>query len=205
MEFEEERRMSSTLIQPLETEHDGLFRSEMRFEIVDGKEIEVPPMSVYSDEVGIRIFRKLSAFLDQNDIGQPQHEVLFRLPLPEERNRIPDVSFTSYERWPKDRLFPNRGKARDVAPDLAVEVISPGDEVAELMIRLDEFFRAGVRLVWVVHCNLRHVHVWESLTSIRVVTATDELDGGSVLPGFRVPVASLFPPMTPDDQVPSNE
>lgn len=67
------------------------------------------------------------------------------------------------------------------------------------MTKLDEFFRAGVRLGWVVHCNLQHIHVYESLTSIRVVTSADDLDGGSVLPGFRVRVASLFPPMASED------
>lgn len=127
MAFERVTPMSSTLIEPPETPPDGLFRSERRFEIVDGIEIEVPPMSAYSDEVALRIFGNLILFLEHNDIGKAQHEVLFRLPLPKERNRIPDVAFTSYERWPKDRPYPNRGKARNVVPDLAVEVMSPGD------------------------------------------------------------------------------
>ena len=117
--------------------------------------------------------------------------------------RIPDVSFYSWAKFP-GKHYPSK-PIPDLAPDLAVEVVSPGDQVEELDTRLDEFFRAGVRVVWVVHCHLRHIHIFESLTSIRVVTAADELDGGNVLPGFRVPIANLFPPMTAEDQTPQSE
>ena len=146
-------------------------------------------------------FLKLGVFLETTELGTAQHEVLFRLALPKDRNRIPDVAFTSYERWPKDRPFPFRGNARDVVPDLAVEVVSPGDLVEELLTKIDEYFRAGVRLVWIVHCNLKQVHVYRSIddSMIRVLTEADDLDGEDVLPGFRVPVASFFPPSIPEE------
>ena len=59
-------------------------------------------------------------------------------------------------------------------------------------------------LVWVVYPSLRLIQVFESMTRIRVVTAADELDGGGVLPGFRVAVAALFPEAATDEGTPSS-
>ena len=159
----------------------------------------MPFPSVYSSEVENRIFRKLGLFLDAKDLGEAQHDALFRLALPENRCRIPSVAFTSYERWPKDRPYPFRSNIRDVVPDLAVEVVGSGDFVEDLLTKIDEYFRAGVRLVWVVHCNLKQVYVYRSATVIRVLTDADDLEGEDVLPGFRVPVASLFPAAIPEE------
>ena len=178
---------------------------DSRFEIIDGREVEVPPMSAYSNEVGNRIFRRLSVFLDQNEIGEAQLGALFHLKLPKDRSRIPDVAFISYERWPKNRPFPYRGNLRDVVPELTVEVVSPNDGIEELMTKLDEYFRAGVRLVWIVHCNLRQVYVYQSLTSIRVLTETEELEGGDVLPGFRTPIGRLFPAVLLEETPPADQ
>ncbi len=99
----------------------------------------------------------------------------------------------SLERWPKDRPIPGEGNAWDVVPDLAVEVVSPNDNAEELLIKADEYFRAGVRMVWIVYPRQRLVFVYESLTQVRGLTRADVLDGGAVLPGFRLPLQELFP------------
>ena len=98
---------------------------------------------------------------------------------------------------PRTDPCPSSDNAWDVAPDLAVEVVSPTDLAEELMDKVAEYFQAGVRLVWVVYPRLRLIHVYESLTQVRGLTAADELDGGAVLPGFRTPVAALFPEAAP--------
>ncbi len=175
------------------------------FEIVDGQIVELPAMSLYANKVAKRLFFKIGAYLEVHDIGEADYEVLYDLHLPRRRIRRPDVSFVSYERWPKDRPYPYTGSSQDVIPDLATEVISPGDEVDELSTKINEFFRAGVRLVWVVHCLLKQVHVYQSITAVRVLTVVEELDGGDVLPGFRVAVASLFPLMIAPEPPPSDE
>jgi Uma2 family endonuclease len=90
-----------------------------------------------------------------------------------------------------------------MVPDLAIEVVSPTDFAEDLLTKIDDYFRAGVSLVWVAYPSLRLIQVYESMTRIRVVTATDELDGASVLPGFRVAVAALFPEAAPDEGAPS--
>ncbi len=61
------------------------------------------------------------------------------------------------------------------------------------MNRLDEYWAAGTQLVWVVYPTHRLVYVYESPRQVRILGVADELEGGSVLPGFRIPIASLFP------------
>jgi len=81
--------------------------------------------------------------------------------------------------------------------DLAVEVVSPTDRAEDVMEKVLEYFQAGVELVWIIYPRLQLVYVYESLIKVRGLTAADTLDGGNVLPGFRTPVAALFPETAP--------
>ncbi len=169
-----------------------------RYEIIDGKRVEMPPVSAFAVRVAAWIVFEINTFARANKLGEAVPEMLFRLPLPRSRNRRPDGAFISYKRWPKGRPQPGRDNAWDVVPDLVIEAVSPTDHAEELLIKVEEYFRAGVSLVWVVYPNLRLIHIYESMTRIRVATAADELDGGAVLPGFRIAVASLFPEVVPE-------
>lgn len=162
------------------------------YEIVNGQRVELPPMSIYAVRVASRLMGKLNEFGLTNNLGEGICEGLFHLPLPVARNRRPDVAFVSFDRWPADRPLSETDNAWDVAPDLAVEVVSPGDLVDELMTKIEEYFQAGVRLVWVIYPRQRLIHVYETPTHIRALIRTDTLDGGKVLPGFQLPLASLF-------------
>jgi Uma2 family endonuclease len=88
--------------------------------------------------------------------------------------------------------------AWDVVPNLAIEVVSPTDSVEELEQKIAEYFRSGVQLVWVVHPTRSKIHVYDSTTQIRVLSRNDVLDGGTVVPGFRLPLAELFTEATTD-------
>ncbi len=166
---------------------------EPLYEIVDGQRVELPPMSVYANRIAFEVAHRVANFAETNDLGVAITETLFHLALPVDRNRRPDAAFVSYARWPKGRANPIRDNAWNVVPDLAVEVISPTDLAEDLIEKLGEYFQAGVRLAWVVYPSSRLVYVYDSLTSIRVLTAEGELDGGAVLPEFRLKIASLFP------------
>lgn len=187
----------TAVLEPAIAVPPAVVNDEALFEIIDGKRVELPPMSAYAVRVSFRIASVIGRFAEANSLGEAAHEEIFRLPLERVRNRRPDAAFVSYERWPKDRPMPLAGTAWDVAPDLAVEVLSPTDLVEELMDKIAEYFQAGVRLVWVVFPRTRLIQVYDSLTQVRGLTATDELDGGAVLPGFRTPVAALFPEAAP--------
>jgi Uma2 family endonuclease len=173
-----------------------------RYEIIDGNRVELPPMSAFASRIAFWIVFEINAFARANNLGEAITETLFRLPLPRSRNRRPDGAFISYQRWPKGRPQPVRDNAWDVVPDLAIEVVSPTDIAEDLLTKIDEYLRAGVSLVWVVFPSLRVIHIYESMTQIRVATATGELDGGGVLPGFRVAVAALFPEAAADEGAP---
>jgi Uma2 family endonuclease len=120
------------------------------------------------------------------------------LPLAKDRNRKPDVAFVAYSRWPKSKPIPSTN-AWDVLPDLCVEVISPNDLADEIETKISEYFEAGVRLVWVVYPRQERFYVYDSASQVRRLTRADTLDGGSVLPGFQLPLAELFqsPPQSP--------
>jgi Uma2 family endonuclease len=117
--------------------------------------------------------------------------MLLKLPLPEDRNRRPDVAFVPFSRWPKDCDVPD-ANAWEVLPDLMVEVVSPHDYFEDVRDKVDEYLRSGVRLVWVVLPNKQIVEVYESYKQFKVLDRNDELDGGIVLPGFRLPLRELF-------------
>jgi Uma2 family endonuclease len=104
--------------------------------------------------------------------------------------RIPDVAFLSKDKFPGGR-FP-RDSAWSLAPDLAIEVLSPGNTDEEMTEKLHDYFNAGTRLVWYVDPRKRQVQVFTSPISSRIVTQDQTLDGGDVLPGFELSLKELF-------------
>lgn len=103
--------------------------------------------------------------------------------------RKPDVSFVAKGRLPS-RMEP--GGDGKLAPDFAAEVVSPNDEAVALEQKLDEYLRAGVRLVWVVYPKTRTVYVYRPDGTAARKTVTESLDGEALFPGLTVPIADLF-------------
>jgi Uma2 family endonuclease len=79
-----------------------------------------------------------------------------------------------------------------VVPDLAVEVLSKSNSPREMARKRDEYFRAGVRLVWEIDPRTRTVRVYTAVDLFEVLTVADTLTGGDVLLGFTLPLADLF-------------
>ena len=104
--------------------------------------------------------------------------------------RIPDVSFISWRRLPRRRI--PRDPIPKLAPDLAVEVLSAGNTKKEMDRKLQDYFQAGVRLVWYVDPKARTVTVYTAPDQATVLTAEDILDGGAVLPGFSLSLREFF-------------
>jgi Uma2 family endonuclease len=102
--------------------------------------------------------------------------------------RIPDVAFVSWERFPEGRLAP----VPDLAPDLVVEILSKGNTKREMDRKLREYFAAGVRLVWYVDPRKGTARVYTSPTRSTLLRRDDTLDGGDVLPGFALRLATWF-------------
>jgi Uma2 family endonuclease len=104
--------------------------------------------------------------------------------------RIPDASFVSWDRLP-GRKVPVE-PIPWLVPDLVVEVISKGNTAKEMSEKLEEYFEKGVRLVWYVRPTLRVVDVHAASGGVNRLTASMQLDGGQVLPGFSAQVGELF-------------
>jgi Uma2 family endonuclease len=153
--------------------------------------MEQPPMSAYATWIASLLVGYLKVFAENHQLGRAVAEMLFDFGMANLPNRRPDVAFVSFQRWPKNRRVP-RTAAWNVVPELAIEVISETNLAEQILGKIREYFQAGVQLVWVVYPVEEQVYVYESLTQIRVLTRTDELDGGTVLPGFRLPLGSLF-------------
>ena len=85
----------------------------------------------------------------------------------------------------------------DLAPDLAVEVLSPGNTRGEMQRKLKEYFFSEVELVWYIDPRKRRVRVFTSPDDVTELSETDTLTGGDVLPGFAVEVAVLFAELAP--------
>ena len=118
-------------------------------------------------------------------------EALFRLRAEPKLQRRPDAAYVSFERWPKGRRIPT-DNAWDVIPDLVVEVVSPTDLAEEIPTKIREYFEAGVRRAWVIYPHESLVYEYDSPRSIRVLGREDALEGGAIIPGFRLDLAELF-------------
>jgi Uma2 family endonuclease len=107
--------------------------------------------------------------------------------------RLPDLAFASWDRIPEDYDFnsPDRPYVEAI-PDLAIEVLSESNTAKEMAIERQEYFKAGVRLVWEVEPERKEVDVYTSPKRKVTFGMGDELSGGSVLPGLTPPVAAVF-------------
>jgi Uma2 family endonuclease len=169
------------------TEPEGLY------EVIDGRVVE-KLMGVYECWLAAVICKHLDRFLERNALGRAVVEMTFDLRPAVDRERRPDVSFVSFERWARDRQVPQT-RSWAVVPDFAVEVVSPTNSADEIAEKLEEYFRVGVRLAWVVYPRQFKVYVYRSTTEIQVRALGAELDGGEVLPGVEIRVEQIFEPM----------
>lgn len=104
--------------------------------------------------------------------------------------RMPDVAFISWSRLPNRRV--PTAPIPDVAPDLAVAVLSAGNTPGEMARKRQEYFAAGVQSVWQVDPHTRTVEVFTAPDQSTVLHEAQTLEGGTVLPGFALPLHELF-------------
>jgi Uma2 family endonuclease len=105
--------------------------------------------------------------------------------------RFPDGSFVRRGRLPHD--VPPRGHVR-IVPDLLIEVVSPNDLAWEVEVKVTEYLRAGVPLLWVFYPDTRTVWVYRASAQVTHLGLEDTLSGEEVVPGFTCPVVEVFPP-----------
>ena len=177
--------------------------SERVFEIVNGEPQEVEPMGLYENLLASELFIQLATFVAKHRLGTPAIETMFLLKRNPVLQRKPDIAFVSRGRRPRGPI--PRQAAWEVAPDLAVEVVSPTNLADEVDTKVVEYFEAGVRLVWVLFPETRRMYIYESLERMRAIGVNDQLDGGDVLPGFSVRLGDLFATLDDPNDAPPIE
>jgi Uma2 family endonuclease len=178
----------------------GVAREEPLYEVVNGQKVELPPMSIYAAWIASRLQSRIGPFAETHGLGTVVTEGLFILDPVKNLRRRPDVAFVSASNWPLDRPLPETGDW-ELIPDLAVEVVSPNDVFQDVLAKMREYYRLGVKQVWIVLPVDREIYVYDSPKDLRILTADDELDGGALLPALHLPVGSLFqrqPQAAPD-------
>lgn len=161
-----------------------------RFELADGELVEVPGSGGVHNLIAALLYELIRDGVRNQQRGWVFTDgVGFLLQRDPDVVRIPDVAFVARERMPGGQV--PEGFV-ETAPDLAVEVVSPNDSANQVHEKVREYLEAGVRLVWVLWPRFRSVSVYSADGSYRELGADDELDGGEVLPGFRVKVEKLF-------------
>lgn len=163
-------------------------------ELIDGILVE-KDMSWDASTIAAEIIRLIGNFIRERRLGGKVAGEQGMMWLPVGRLRAPDVSYVSAAKLP---INPQRKPYPNLAPDLAVEILSPGNTDKEMEEKLDDYFDSGVELVWLVDPKPRTVRVYTARNTFVTLAAPDLLDGGTVLPGFTVTVADLFPEPTND-------
>jgi Uma2 family endonuclease len=162
---------------------DGLY------ELVDGILVE-KNMSSLSGETCARVTSMLYQFVTSKKLGKIFNESTFRsFPNKPDQVRRPDIAFIAQARLD---LVPREGHIL-IAPDLAIEIVSPGDGIYDLDEKLRDYRSAGIPLTWVLNPDQRSVRVYENGRIKAELEGQEELRADPVLPGFCIKVDELFP------------
>ena len=161
-------------------------------ELVEGEIIEMSKPSGLHGQITMRLGAKLFHFAEENGLGivtaAETGFILERNPDGGDTVRGLDIGFIRGANAPA--VLPDH--LLDVAPDLAVEVISPSNKVADMHRKIRQLLAAGAALIWIVHPETRTVEVHTRSGAI-TLEGDDMLSGSDVLPGFEIPVREIFP------------
>ena len=167
-----------------------------RTELVRGRLMVREPAGYHHGSVAARVLVRIATFLETDQrtraTAHPLGEVLaaetgFTLQRRPDTVRAPDVAFVAWERIPIERA----GFA-ELAPDLAVEVLSPGDRAGEVLAKVADWLNAGTSLGWVIDPARRVARVYRADGTQSVANEGDALEGEGVLPGFVMGLGGLF-------------
>ena len=160
---------------------------DRRFELIHGEIIEVSPSELHGT-IAARITIRIGIFVEEHDLGRLTVEPRHKMPDDDHNAVLPDVAFTSRER----ALPVVQQGAVPQMPDLAVEIKSPNDSNIALRDKAAYYLANGTRMVWLVYPDKQIVEIYQPDADIQMLTPNDTIDGGSVLPGFTLPVRDVF-------------
>ncbi len=161
-----------------------------RYELVSGVLRKAPPGGWIRGIVGGQLLSLLAPHVSFRSRGRmPLTGTGFLLAHDPDTVRVPAIAFIARERLTE---APSQDGFWPGAPDLVVEVVSPGDRQGEVDEKIQTWLDAGARIVWVVNPKWRNVTVYRSAADVKVLTADEELSGEDVLSGFGCRVDQIF-------------
>lgn len=184
-------------------EYNRLYDKEGPFELIEGERIPKMPQIAGHGEVEDILRDSINYYAVSRNLGRAFNEQTFVLSYTSgwvTGSRIPDVMYYTAERLAtyKEANPDWKTKPYILIPDLVVEVVSPNDDLGELDEKVNLYLTDGVRLVWVMNPNKENVSIY-TLISLQPFTKQqttlkvgDTLTGGEIIPGFEIPVATLF-------------
>ena len=158
-------------------------------ELIDGVLVE-KDMSTTEGYLAGHILRRMGAFAeDEHDLGLvfPGDTLLKLRPG---LVRAPDACFIPWDRIPDESL--PKDAIASLVPELTVEVITPNNTSEEIHQKLTDYFSTGCKLSWVIDPDAKSAKVYTSSKRFKELNESGTLDGGKVLPGFKLPLAELF-------------
>ncbi|MBI2614655.1 MAG: Uma2 family endonuclease [Gemmatimonadetes bacterium] len=162
---------------------------DQRTELVRGVLVVREKAGFRHGAVTMRLAKGIADHVDARGLGLVlAADTGFKLATDPDTVRAPDIAFIRRDRLPD----PEPLGYLDHAPDLAVEVLSPGDCPGEVLTKVGDWLDAGTRLVWVVDPARRLVRVYRADGSQSVVAEHDVLDGEDVLPGFSCRLSAIW-------------
>lgn len=165
-------------------------QDENRYDLIQGELICMPPATPGHGEISMMIGARLWMHVWQNRLGKVYaSETAFTLARNPDTVLAPDVAYVR-----SDRAIPEheRWHFAKVAPDLVVEVRSPSETAPAILRKVAAYLEAGVSAVWVADPKTRTLTVYLPEAPVAVLHEGDTLDGSSIVPGFRLPVAEIF-------------
>ena len=168
-------------------EFERLPDNGMRHELNKGELVEMPPPKSGHTLTAERIAEVIRPYIGEGT-GKLLTEAGFLLSVSPTTIRQPDLSYISARRirdTQEDQYFQG-------APELAIEIVSPGNTATDLEEKIEQYLAAGGHAVWVVYPKLRRVHVHRADGTINALSGDQKLTADDILPGLSIPVASLF-------------
>lgn len=173
---------------------------DKRAEVVNGEVMVMSPQGYQSVEIGQALLFSWEAHLRGKKMGKAFIEMPYVLDADDRTNwvkgaRVPDVSLVALDRLEAHiARYGKKGPIR-LAPDIAVEIVSPTDDFSDVMLKVADYLRYGVRLVILIDPQTRQVHVFSpDHPDGRILREADTLSGAPVLPDWSIPIAELLDP-----------
>jgi Uma2 family endonuclease len=161
---------------------------DKQVDLVRGVLVVREPPGLRHGRVAVALAVQLVGHVRAHDLGQVYVEAGFKLARDPDTVRGPDVAFISRARLPE----PEPAGYPDLAPDLVVEIVSPGDRPGEVLATVADWLNACTRLVWVIDPERRLARIYRQDGTETSIGAEEQIDGEDLLPGFSCALASVL-------------